>query len=265
MKKLLHIFIALITLGLLLAKDTVYKPEAGSTMEKKKADWAFTPSADLPNVLILGDSISIGYTLDVRKILKEDANVYRPVSIRKPSSKKSEKEAEANPLTKPRNCQGTTTGVSSLESFLGDTQWDVIHFNWGLHDLKHVDAETGKNSSDENDPQQASPEKYKEQLSTIVTRLKETGAKLIFATTTPITPGTTDPLRKPEYPMEYNKVAKEVMEENNIPVNDLFTLANGQLSEIQKPKNCHFTPSGSKVLAAQVAEEIKKLLPVTEK
>ncbi|HSO88647.1 MAG TPA: hypothetical protein VLQ91_18990, partial [Draconibacterium sp.] len=34
---------------------------------------------NLANVLIIGDSISIGYTPFVREILKYRANVYRPV------------------------------------------------------------------------------------------------------------------------------------------------------------------------------------------
>jgi acyl-CoA thioesterase-1 len=35
-----------------------------------KGEWVFKADSDLPNVLIIGDSISIGYTLSVRKIWK---------------------------------------------------------------------------------------------------------------------------------------------------------------------------------------------------
>ena len=43
--------------------------------------WAFTPDPKLPNVLIIGNTpISIGYTRNVRDLLRTKANVYRPVT-----------------------------------------------------------------------------------------------------------------------------------------------------------------------------------------
>src|SRR5690242_7520015 len=76
----------------------------------------------LPRVLIIGDSISIGYTPYVKEMLAGEADVDRPAE----------------------NCQGTKNGIGKIDQWLGDTKWDVIHFNFGLHDLKHVDAATGK-------------------------------------------------------------------------------------------------------------------------
>ena len=37
--------------------------------------WAFTPDPALPDVLLIGDSISIGYTRSVRNMLKEKSAV----------------------------------------------------------------------------------------------------------------------------------------------------------------------------------------------
>src|SRR5688572_21808238 len=76
---------------------------------------AFEPITDdpkLPRVLLIGDSISIGYTLAVRDLLKGKANVHRI----------------------PTNGGPTTNGLARLKQWLGDGKWDVIHFNWGLHD-----------------------------------------------------------------------------------------------------------------------------------
>lgn len=119
--------------------------EAGSKAETgKQPGWAFTPNPSLPNVLILGDSISIGYTLEVRELLKGKANVFRPIS---PDG------------TKPVNCDGTTSGVRLIDAWLAGVKWSVIHFNWGLHDLKHVtEAGTAKNSNLATDPPQATVE-----------------------------------------------------------------------------------------------------------
>lgn len=218
-------------------------PEEGSSVEKnKKLTWEFVPNKELPNVLILGDSISIAYTLEVRKALEEKANVFRPTKS-----------------GRTENCQGTNNGIKNIDRWIGETKWDVIHFNFGLHDLKHVDSK-GNNSSNPEDGQQAPPEKYEEQLSTITEKLVATGAKLIFATTTPIAPETNKPLRKPEYPPQYNEIAKKIMQKHQIAINDLFAFCEPQLSKIQKARNCHFFPEGSKLIAQQVVKAIESKL-----
>lgn len=227
---------ALFYSGVLLAA------EKGSVAEKKRGEqWLFTPDPKLPNVLILGDSISIGYTIEVRKLLAGKVNVYRPLN----------KAGNG-----PENCSGTTAGVQNIDRWLGDIKWAVIHFNWGLHDLKHVTKE-GKPSSEAADPVQATIEQYGKNLEEIVKKLKATGAKLIFATTTPVVPGTKSPLRESEAPGKYNEAALKIMTANGIKVDDLYTFVLPQLDKLQLPKNVHFTTEGSKALACQVAKAIE--------
>ncbi len=219
-------------------------PEAGSKAETAKdPGWAFQPDANLPNVLLLGDSISIGYTLEVRKRLAGKANVFRAM------------DAHGR---KVMNCNGTTFGLARLDSWLGDRKWDVIHFNWGLHDLKHVDPKKGgQPSSRATDPVQAPLPKYTANLEALVKRLKATGAKLIFATTTPVPAGCTNPLREPEAPARYNEAALAIMKTHGVRVNDLYAFALPRLEKIQLPKNVHFTPEGSEQLAGEVAAAIE--------
>jgi lysophospholipase L1-like esterase len=217
-------------------------PEKGSRAETARRTWSFTPDPNLPNVLILGDSISIGYTLEVRALLKGKANVFRPLTA-------DGKSAE--------NCSGTTKGVQALDRWLGDRKWAVIHFNWGLHDLKHV-ARPGADQATSNpqDPLQATVEQYAQNLTTIVKRLKATHARLVFATTTPVAPGTNKPLRSPNDPPRYNAAAVKIMNANGIRVNDLFTLCQPRLDKLQLPANVHFTAAGSRALAEQTAKII---------
>ncbi len=66
----------------------------------------------LPKVLIIGDSISIGYLPFVQEYLEGRAYVTRPPFLEN---------------GRPENCQGTTHGIKRLEAWIGDTQWDVIH------------------------------------------------------------------------------------------------------------------------------------------
>lgn len=191
---------------------------------------------DRPKVLILGDSISIGYTPYVKELLKDVADVSRP----------------------DENCQGTSNGVKKIDAWLGDTRWDVIHFNFGLHDLKRVDPATGQNSTREEDPKQADLKQYTRNLKAITQRLKKTGAVLIFATTTPFPDKPDGPLRHSSDAEAYNRAALKIMKKNKVLIDDLHDFIQPRMAELQIPKNVHFTKEGSKVLAEQVAEAIRK-------
>ena len=50
------------------------------------------------------------------------------------------------------------------------------------------------------------------------------------------------------------------MDENGIPINDLYAFSLPRLKDIQIPVNSHFTPEGSKVLAQQVSAAILKAI-----
>lgn len=206
------------------------------------------PESPKRRVLILGDSISMGYTPHVAELLKEEALVVRP-----------------NRDGRPENCAGTDNGLLHLDRWLEleGGQWDVIHFNFGLHDLKHVDAGTGKNSNNASDPYQTGPDEYEKQLRQIMEKLVATEAQLILCTTTPVPEGELKPLREPAMAPVYNSIAKRLAAELSTPqrpirVNDLFAFAQSRLGEIQQPANVHFTKEGSKQLAAEVARVIRQ-------
>lgn len=204
----------------------------GATMaqDKKKVDPAFDPVKDdpkLPRVLIIGDSISIGYTPATRKLLAGKANVHRIME----------------------NGGPTDNGTAKIKKWLGESKWDVIHFNWGLHDIK---LGTGKH--------QVPIDQYEKNLRDLVKTMKATNAKLIWATTTPVPEGKTNPPRKNSDVVEYNKVAKKIMDENGVAINDLYAFALPQLEKIQLPVNVHFTAKGSEALADRVAAAIEKAL-----
>jgi acyl-CoA thioesterase-1 len=196
-------------------------------------------------VLILGDSISIGYTPMVREALVGQAVVLRPMT--------ADGKAE--------NCSGTTHGLRHLDRWLAleGGHWDVIHLNWGLHDLKHQDAK-GQPSSSESDPPQATVEVYERQLRELVSRLQSTGAALVFATTTPVPDGKLSPWRSDEDVVKYNEAALRVMRQHGVAVNDLYGFCKPRLQELQLPANVHFKPEGSKALAGEVARSIQEAL-----
>ena len=191
--------------------------------------------AGLPRVLLIGDSISIGYTLRVRALLAGEANVHRP----------------------PKNAGPTSYGLNHVDAWLGDGKWAVIHFNFGLHDLKYLD-EKGTYVTPDKGRQLASVADYERNLETLVKRLKQTGARLIFATTTPVPAGTIGRVEHGEIP--YNEAARRVMRANGVEIDDLHAYARAHQAEIQQPHNVHFTPAGYDALAREVATSITRAL-----
>ena len=186
-------------------------------------------------VLLIGDSISIGYTLPVRELLKGKANVHRI----------------------PTNGGPTTRGLDSIDEWLGDGDWDVIHFNWGLHDLKYIDEEGGLTDS-KTGRQQVPIDEYERNLRKLVTRLQQTGAKLIWRSTTPVPEGAKG--RIVGDAAKYNAVAARIMQEHGIPIDDQYTFCLPRLRDIQKPANVHFTADGSRELARQAVASIERAL-----
>jgi acyl-CoA thioesterase-1 len=142
--------------SILPAVDAPAKPPAPAP-QKKAPDPAFTQVVDdpaLPRVLLIGDSISIGYTVPLQQALKGKANVHRI----------------------PVNGGPTTTGLKNIDAWLGDGHWDVIHFNWGLHDLKYMN-DKGDLVPVAEGRQQVPLEEYAANLTKLVERLQKTGAR----------------------------------------------------------------------------------------
>lgn len=184
----------------------------------------------LPRVLLIGDSISIGYTLPVREQLKGKANVHRP----------------------PTNCSSTGNGLKNLNAWLGGKKWDVIHFNFGLHDAKLPPEGVGH----------APPDVYEKNLRELVRRMKATGAKLVFATTTPVPlGGVLSPTRRFDSIPNRNAIAVKVMQENGVAIDDLYAAVLPVQEQVGLPKDVHYSPAGYEVLAKAVAASIESQLP----
>jgi len=197
--------------------QTQQTPASGSEREK------------LPQVLLLGDSISLGYEQGVRELLDGRAIVHHP----------------------PENCQSTTYGLEKIDEWLREGDWDVIHFNWGIWDAHRL----------EYDQLRTTPEQYEKNLRELTARLKRSGAKLIWASTTPMktvhaegiwVEGSDIPLR--------NEIARRVMDENEIPIDDLYVGMMSQLDRFLSDDGCHFTPEGYASLAQAVAANVMQTL-----
>lgn len=219
-------------------EDAPVKPKAPkekATKEKAEKPVSTGPApgvapSGLPRVLIIGDSISMGYTPGVSDLLKGKAEVERIEG----------------------NGSSTSHGLANLGKWIGEAKWDVIHFNFGLHDAK-LPPEGVRHSE---------PAEYEKNLRELVKQLKGTGAKLIFATTTPVPDGgIISPTRKFGSVDAYNEVAVRVMKENGVVINDLNTAISPKVLEYLRPKDVHFNKEGSAFLAGKVAAAIGNSLP----
>lgn len=174
----------------------------------------------LPRVLLIGDSISRGYTLATRKALAGVANLHRA----------------------PENCGPTANALKKLPVWLGKGRWDIIHFNFGIHDRKTPLAD------------------YEQRLDLLATQLKATGATVIWASTTPVAEGGMKDATNADL-IARNETAARVMQKHGIAINNLYTFIVPHLVSLQNPKDVHFSNDGYTKLAEQVTAAITKVIP----
>ncbi len=196
---------------------------------KRGEPFRFVEADDsLPDVLIIGNSSSIGYTPFVREGLCGEANVYR-IS---------------------ENAGDTNKAMDNIERWLSDVEWDVIHVNWGLHDIKYTISDS---------QQDVPPSQYRENLRALFQRLTDSGATIIWATTSYVPEGCT-PRRDMGDEVIYNNIALEVLKEfPHITIDDQYTLTK-EHPEQQLPHNVHFTDEGYREQAAQASTHIRRAL-----
>lgn len=198
---------------------------------------AQTRSPELPKVVLIGDSIRLGYTAPVAKRLEKIAQVISPEP----------------------NGGDSANVLAHLDEWALRGRPVLVHLNCGLHDLKR-DKKTKQF--------QVSLEQYQANLREIITRVRASGAALVFANTTPI-----DDERHAKRGAEfdrteaevrrYNAAAERVMRDAKVPVHDLHWLVERRgAQKLQLPDGTHYTPEGYEVLGEAVADSITRQLKV---
>ena len=110
-------------LGVVLLLFVTVTAHAPAEAADKKAKPSIHPALvqvdedpKLPRVLLIGDSITMGYTQPFRELLAKKANVIHP----------------------DENCGPSSRIVDHLDNYLGKKHWDVIQLNCGIHDLTYL-------------------------------------------------------------------------------------------------------------------------------
>ncbi len=194
---------------------------------------------ELPKALLIGDSISLGYTPHVVTALKGKVEVKHHRG----------------------NAQHTGTGLKMLDRWIGETKWDVIHFNWGLWDLcyRHPKSKEQGRRDKRRGTLTTSLEQYEKNLNQLAARLKKTKAKLVWANITTVPKNEAG--RKVGDDDKYNEAAARVMKKHGIEINDLNALTDSFPAELfTAPGNVHFKTEGSQEIGQAVAVKIMEAL-----
>lgn len=193
---------------------------------------------ELPRVVLIGDSIRLGYAPIVAKKL----------------------EGRAQVISVEQNGGDSRRVRANLEQWALAARPAIVHFNAGLHDLKLLKA---------TNQHQVPLDQYRENLRDIVSQLQgKTSARIIFAATTPII-DVRHAARKADFDRleadvrRYNGAATEVMRTAGIPINDLhWVVDRGGAERLLLRDGTHYTAEGYELLASAVADSILRQLTV---
>jgi len=186
----------------------------------------------MPSVVLIGDSIRLGYQPFVREILSGEADVWGP-----------------------KENGGTSVNVlAHLEPWAISREADVIHLNCGLHDLKRL--------ADPARPD-VGLDAYRDNVRTILTTLGErTRSRIVWATTTPVNARWHEEqkrfVRLEVDVAAYNEAAVAVATELGLPVDDLCAAVEAAGRDaLLGPDGVHFKEEGYRLLAETVAESVR--------
>ena len=175
--------------------------------------------------MLIGDSIRMNYQPVVEKELAGEFEVVAP----------------------EENCRFAKFALNELERwFEACGEPDIIHWNIGLWDSAVVCKEDGMFTP---------PEEYLHYMSRIQRELFKHTDKVIFATTTPVLPGSQN--QHIEYIESLNRIIVPFMQEQGVAINDLYRLLKSRESELQSPDCIHLNPLGQQVLGKAVADAVR--------
>jgi len=186
----------------------------------------------MTKILIIGDSISMGYTPLVAETLAGEATLRR---------------SEGNAADSAHLLENV------LDYLAADSDAALVHFNCGLHDIKRAFG---------SDRRQVPLVEYRKNLAEIVSRLAYRVPRVLWATTTPVLYDRHHAVkgfdRFEEDVAAYNAAAGEIAAAAGIGVSDLHAaiVAAGP-EQCLGPDGVHMTDKGNAVLAEAVTRTLR--------
>ena len=179
-----------------------------------------------PRLLLLGDSIRMNYQNTVSELLKDEFDVVFPTE----------------------NCRFAKYMLNELERYiLAAGKPDIVHWNAGAWDSAVVNPEDGMFTP---------VEEYCRYLSRIGRELLKIRPKVIFATTTPVLPGSVN--QHLEYIQSRNEAAVPLMKKMGIVIDDLYSFVLPRRKELLKDDRIHLNPAGAEAVGRAVADSVRR-------
>ena len=268
------------------AREKLPKPPLGIPAFADPAKEGIDPK--LPNVLIIGDSISIDYTPHVAKMLEGKANVFhcggrwganatstslalspiKGTQVRHIDAWCAFRNIKKHPLVTHPGYPKMAIHHPTIDYSAYGLKWDVITCNWGMWDI----IRGGKPGAKPEELARMTPrdpatplDTYSKRLEQSFGILKETGAKVFWVSTTPIDEGVPNArLRQDTDAVEYNAAATKVANAKDVGIIDLHTPIKPKIDaswrRSGKLGDVHFSPEASNVLAEIIVEAIQSHL-----
>lgn len=185
--------------------------------------------SDSTSTLIVGDSISLGYTPHVQTV---DPNAthngpcfeqpYRPV------------------VGQDNNAEWSGHAAKCINAWLATGHYSVVHVGVGMWDLLACEPQGVTPLSD-----------YLQNLQTILDAIRASGARPIFATITPVLPDNKYCV-DPALVKQYNDALRSMMQSQGVQVDDLYGDMLPYQSQYHLPQDIHFDNAGYEFLASEV-------------
>jgi len=155
------------------------------------------------------------------------------------------------------NCESSHTVAANIGNWLEGTDPDIVHINCGLHDIRHDPG---------CDRPVSSLGVYLANLRAIFGYLATTGARIIWATSTPINEGAHNrnkiSRRYESDLLRYNRLSADLARDAGFEVNDMFEkLSSTNFQALLLPDGVHFTPSGNELIGKFIAESVQSVRP----
>ncbi len=193
----------------------------------------------MKKIILIGDSIRMGYDKYVKDALCNVAEVFYP----------------------SENCKFAVYTLRFLGEWKKKEEWptdiDLVHFNIGLWDLAEMDGEGPFTPV----------EHYKTLIGRIARRIKRLfpGAKIVFATSTSVIEEKYGPtfFRKNSVIEQFNEAAREALADTDVIINDLY-LASVRIPVEYRSDMTHFnTPKGTEYMGKRVVSVICRELDIS--
>lgn len=206
----------------------------------------------MKKILLVGDSISLDYGPALRGFVRPDLAIF---------GKPGTEEAYRNLDLPVGGNGGDSSRVLAYVTELrerGELDCDWFFFNCGLHDIKRERPE---------EELQVDEESYRANLQAILDLMKAAGVSTVFINTTQAD-GSRYPVGKMPFTrrandgVRYNEIAEEVMDQNGVPVVDLygFTASIGKSGNELFRDHTHFRPEIITLQAAYLAGVINTMV-----